>query len=174
MKNASHRLLLPSVVSSDKGFALVTVIVFAAVLIATMTLILNTSMLETILSGASTVSKRALTTADAGIEYVRGSFVLIGHEFPSSTSQGNYTDVIRASSSGLPEIIRNNVVFVNLSTMGKDNSLLSNTGFSGKYFSANSCGGGMNLSAYRSRTSSVSTVHSFKKSLEFQGFSLAP
>jgi hypothetical protein len=174
MTKARNKILLPSAVSSDEGFALVTALVFAAILMATMTIIINKTILETIMSGASTVSKRALSTADAGVEYVRGSFVLIGNDFPVSTSVGNYTNTVKATSSGIPAIIRNNVVFVNLSSMGKDNSLLSNTGFSGKYSTASSGGSGMNLSAYRSRISSVGTVRSFRKNVEFQGFSLAP
>jgi Tfp pilus assembly protein PilX len=162
-----------SSVANNRGFALVTVLVFAAVLMATLALVMNSTLMETFMSGAGTVSKRALAVADAGVEYVRGTFVLIGNSFPASASStgGNYTT---AAQTNLPAPSNNQITFLNLSSMGVDNTLLSNSGFSGKYVSPNSGGGALSLSAYRSRTTSRAQLNLYGKTVEFEGFNLAP
>jgi Tfp pilus assembly protein PilX len=168
----------PNPLENEKGFALVTVLVLSAVLMATMAIVLNSSTMETIMSGASAVSKRALACADAGVEYVRGTFVLVGGSFPSSSSTGNYTDMAKgtvASAAGaLPNPLNNEITFLNLSSMGVNNSLLTGRGFSSRFVSSSSGGGGMRLSAYQSRITSRGVVSLYGKSLDFEGFSLAP
>lgn len=166
---AHKRILNP--VSNENGFALITVLVLSAVLMATMAIVMNSSTMETVMSGASTFGKRAMTSADAGIEYVRGSFVLVGSSFPSSTSAGNYT---ATAQGALPSPLNNEITFLNLSSMGVHNEHLTNTGFSGRYSSPNSGGGGMTLQAHQSRVTSRATVANYDKLLEFEGYSLAP
>jgi hypothetical protein len=165
-----------SSVANNRGFALVTVLVFATVLMATLAIVMNSTLMETVMSGAGTVSKKALAVADAGVEYVRGTFVLIGSSFPASETStgGNYKDEATNSDSKLPSDIKSRITFLNLSSMGVDNSLLSNSGFSGKYVSPNSGGGALSLSAYRSRITSRSQVNLYGKTVEFEGFNLAP
>lgn len=158
-------------IDDQSGFALVTVITFAAVLMAMMTMMLNTTMLETLMSGASTVSKKTLSAADGGIEYVRGSFVLIGNSFPASSSTGNFT---AQSQAQLPSPLSQKITFLNMTGMGLDAQLLASSGFSGKYVSANSGGGALKLNPYRSRITSTAVINPSRKTIEFEGYNLAP
>lgn len=162
---------VPNLLRNQQGFALITVLVLSAVLMATMAIVMNSSNLETVMSGASTFGKRAMACADSGIEYVRGSFVLVGSSFPSSTSAGNLTATAKGA---LPSPLNNEITFLNLSSMGVHNEHLTNTGFSGRYSSPNSGGGGMTLQAHQSRVTSRATVANYDKLLEFEGYSLAP
>jgi len=156
---------------NEKGMALITVLCFSAILIAMMTMVLNTTMIETLMSGASTTSKRALAAADSGIEYVKGTFVLIGSEFPSSSSAGNYT---AEAHSMLPSPLNQRVTFLNLSSMGSDPAALVASGFSNKYVSPNGGGGPLKLQAYHSRINSRAAMGNMNKTVEFEGYSLAP
>lgn len=158
--------------TNEKGFALITVLVLSAVLMATMAIVMNSSTMETVMSGASTFGKRALTSADAGIEYVRGAFNLVSTgSFPSSTEAGNYTT---AAQGALPSPLNTEITNVNLISMGVHNELLTNTGFSARYTSSNSGGGGLTLQAYQSRITSRATVATYAKRIELEGYSLAP
>lgn len=157
---------------NQSGMALVTVLMFAAVLMAMMTMMLNTTMVETLLSGASTVSKRTLAAADAGIEYVRGTFVYMGSTgFPASSSTGNLTTEGRAE---LPGPLNQRVTFLNLTGMGVDPNLLVGSGFSSRYVAATSGGGALKLQPYRSRIVARAESGISRKTLEFEGYSLAP
>ncbi|AJE04943.1 hypothetical protein GPICK_13740 [Geobacter pickeringii] len=156
---------------SEAGFALVTVLTFTAILMAVMTMMLNTTMIETLMSGASSISKKALATADSGVEFVRGSFVLIGSSFPSSSPTGNYTS---QAQTQLPSPVGQKITFLNMSSMGADPSLLTGSGFSAKYVSANAGGGSLKLSPYRSRTTSTAVIGLTRKTVEFEGYNLAP
>ncbi|WP_298433913.1 pilus assembly PilX N-terminal domain-containing protein [Geobacter sp.] len=155
----------------EAGFALVTVLTFTAVLMAVMTMMLNTTMIETLMSGASTVSKKTLAVADSGVEYVRGTFVLIGNSFPSSSSTGNYTSAVQTQ---LPSSLGQKITFLNMSSMGADSSLLAGSGFSAKYVSTSSGGGALKFTPYRSRTTSTAVIGTSRKTVEFEGFNLAP
>lgn len=157
--------------TNERGFALITVLVLSAVLMATMAIVMNSSTMETVMSGASTFAKRALTSADAGIEYVRGSFILVGSSFPSSTAAGNYT---ATAQGALPGPLNTEITFLNLSSMGVNNELLTNRGFSGRYSSPNTSGGNLTLQAHQSRVTSRAAVATHGKRVELEGYSLAP
>jgi len=168
--NRKHRFLSP--LSDQAGMALVTVLTFAAVIMAMMSMMLNTTMVETLLSGASTVSKRTLAAADAGIEYVRGTFIYMGSSgFPSSSSTGNLTTQGKAE---LPASLSQKVAFLNLTGMGVDGNLLVGSGFSTKYVAPTAGGGALNLKPYRSRTVARAQNGVSRKAIEFEGYSLAP
>jgi len=157
---------------NQSGMALVTVLAFSAVLMAMMTMMLNTTMVEALLSGGSTVSKQTLAAADGGIEYVRGTFVYMGSGgFPASSPAGNLTSEVQ---SQLPPPLNQRVVFLNLTGMGVDPSLLVGSGFSGRYVAAAAGGGGLKLQPYRSRTVARAENGISRKTIEFEGFSLAP
>lgn len=165
-----YRFRLP--MGNQSGMALVTVLMFAAVLMAMMTMMLNTTMVETLLSGASTVSKRTLAAADAGIEYVRGTFVYMGSTgFPASSSTGNMTAEGQAE---LPGPLNQRVTFLNLTGMGVDPQLLLGSGYSGTFVSPTAGGGKVQMKPYRSRIVARAESGISRKTLEFEGYSLAP
>ena len=165
-----RRFRLP--IGNQSGMALVTVITFTAILMAMMAMMLNTTMVETLLSGASTVSKRTLAAADGGVEYVRGTFVYMGSSgFPASSSTGNLTVEGQAQ---LPAPLNQQVTFLNLTGMGVDPNLLVGSGFSAKYVAATAGGGALKLQPYRSRTVARAQNGISRKIIEFEGFSLSP
>ena len=173
----------PCPVRNEKGFALITVLVLSAVLMATMAIVMNSSTMELIMSGASSVSKMALARADAGVEYVRGSFSLIGYNDPlnpfnSSTEDPDNPGYLpirneylndQSALAGVPATVMDttNTGFT-LSVMKQsDNSMLPR-GFSGGLSSS------MRLSAYPCRISSTGTVGLYAKTVQMVGVSLAP
>lgn len=169
-ESRNHRFRLR--LGDQSGMALVTVLTFSAVLMAMMAMMLNTTMVETLLSGASTVSKRTLAAADGGVEYVRGTFVYMGSSgFPASSSTGNLTAEGQAQ---LPPPLNQRVTFLNLTGMGVDPNLLVGSGFSGRYVAATAGGGALKLQPYRSRTVARAENGISRKTIEFEGFSLAP
>ncbi len=173
MKKTFHAATPPVNPASDAdGYILVTVLVFTAVLMATMAIIMNGTLMETIMSGAGTASKKSLSAADAGVEYVRGAFILVNEGgYPDKSSSGNYTTTVRNNS---PSPLNTEITFVNISSVGADNSILVGKGFSGRYVSSNSGGNSVTLSAYRSVITSTAKVTRYAKTIEFQGYNLAP
>lgn len=169
-------------VRNENGFALITVLVLSAVLMATMAIVMNSATMEVIMSGASSVSKMALARADAGVEYVRGSFVLVGYDDPLNPFNSPYVapddpylpirnDYINNQSAlaGVPSTVMDstNTGFTLSVSREKDDNLLP-PGFSRKISSS------MRLSAYPCRISSTGTVGLYAKTVELQGISLAP
>lgn len=126
-----------SITGNERGFALVTVLSFAAILMAMMTALLNTNMIEILMSGTSSASKQSLAAADAGEEYVRGSFNLASvASFPASAGSSERGNQGAAARSALPSPLNERIAFVNLSGSLQDtaesNKKLENKGFSNK------------------------------------------
>jgi len=178
----SEKNTFPCPVRNEKGFALITVLVLSAVLMATMAIVMNSSTMELIMSGASSVSKMALARADAGVEYVRGSFSLIGYNDPLNPFNSPYVapddpylpirnDYINAESAlaGVPATVMDttNTGFTLSVSREKNNDLLP-PGFSSGLSAS------MRLSAYPCRINSTGTVGLYAKTVEVQGVSLAP
>lgn len=169
---------------NENGFALITVLVLSAVLMATMAIVMNSSTMELVMSGASSVSKMALARADAGIEYVRGSFDLVSYNDPLNPFNSPY---VAAGNPYLP--ISNTYINTQSVNSGVPSTVMdsTNTNFSlevsretnndlltGRGFSIGLKNSGMNLSAYPCRVTSTGTVGLYSKIVEVQGFTLAP
>lgn len=183
---------------NNDGFALVTVLVLSAVLMATMAIVMNSATMETVMSGAGTFSKMALSRADAGVEYVRGIFNLVGYNDPLNPFDSPYVaendpylpirkeyilDRAKVTylneddlvNKKLEDFMTNSQISYTLSVSRiTDNSLLAGTGFSNKYKIVSAGGGGMTLSAYPCRITSTGVAALYSKTIEVEGFNLAP
>ncbi|MEA5113520.1 MAG: pilus assembly PilX N-terminal domain-containing protein [Geobacteraceae bacterium] len=176
--------IVPNQLRNEKGFALITVLVLSAVLMATMAIVMNSATMEVVMSGASSVSKMALARADAGIEYVRGSFDLVSYNDPLNPFNSPY---VAAGNPYLP--ISNVYINTQSANSGVPSTVMdsTNTGFSlevsretnnalltGRGFSIGQKNAGMTLSAYPCRVTSTGTVGLYSKTVAVEGFTLAP
>jgi len=174
---------LPGPAGNENGFALITVLVLSAVLMATMAIVLNSATMELVMSGAGSVSKMALARADAGVEYVRGSFDLVSYNDPLNPFNSPY---VAADDPYLP--IRNDYINTESASIGVPSTVMdsTNTSFSlsvsreinNALLTGRGFGGGlkntMKLSAYPCRVTSTGTVGLYSKTVEVLGFTLAP
>lgn len=152
------------------GFALVTTLIFMTLLMLLIGGLSSTGIIETLLSGTAARSRAALAAAEAGIEYVRGTFVLIGNSPPQSGITGGNS--LAAAKAALPASQSSRLTFLNNSSMGVDESLLAGSGFSGKYVASG--GSALKLRPYRTQIRARATVGGSIKNLEVEGYSLAP
>lgn len=166
---------------NESGFALIAVLAISAILMAFMSVVLNTSMVEIFMSGNARTGKQALSSADSGVEFTRG-WLSTNPNFwtdniaPGFTGAGNGDATLNPPSAPINFLAINGVTGIpaNLSSVNISYRGIVNVPGNGYQDNYDPNGGGSLFPALAYRVDVVSVVAFSNKGIQGTVYRMVP